>query len=123
MIDRKFFLRNLWRWKCGVAEESPHIDLDELRRTEWSFRFEELMRNRLVFGALRYGRLHASCKPPYDRVKASIQRLIHYDKTGNLEMLVDVANLCLLEFEEGRHPTRHFEEAGDNFQKVQVKDG
>ena len=33
------------------------------------------------------------------------RRLAAYGRTGNLEMLVDVANLCLLEFVEGRHPS------------------
>jgi hypothetical protein len=28
-------------------------------------------------------------------------------------MLVDVANLCLLEFEEGEHPRRHWQPTDD----------
>lgn len=89
------------------------ISLDELRQSEWSEAFERLMRNRLVMGALRYGRLGAAQKPRYDRVGAICKRINEYSKTGNLELLVDVANLALLEFEEGRHPKRHFSPVDD----------
>lgn len=71
------------------------------------------MRNRLAVGALRYGRIHAPGKPVYDRVSSILKRVQAYADTGNLELLVDAANLCLLEFEEGRHPKRHFEAADD----------
>jgi len=87
--------------------------LSELRRTEWSPEFERLMRNRLVMGAFRYGRLHAEGKPAYDRVSGALKRLELYRQTGNLECLVDVANMMLLEFEEGDHPGRHFRAADD----------
>lgn len=66
------------------------------------------MRNRLIQGALRYGRLHARNKPQYDRIRGARKRLAQYEETGNLELLVDVANMMLLEFEEGQHPRRHF---------------
>ena len=123
-MDRSFFLRNLWRWKCGLPEEpepDERIDFEELRKTEWAPEFEQLMRNRLLLGSIRYGKLGAPGKPQYDRIAASIKRLRHYEETGNLEMLVDVANFCLLEFVEGRHPNRHLEEPGDAFEKVKVK--
>lgn len=100
------FLRARWLEWAGV-EASPWPDpqcassLEELRETEWSPRFEALMRNRLVIGALRYGRLHAPGKPKYDRVASMIRRLQEYDRTHNKELLVDVANLCLLDYEEG----------------------
>ena len=66
----------------------------DLRRSEWSPEFEQLMRNRLAMGAMRYGRLHAVGKPAYDRVPSMARRLQQYAETGNLELLVDVANLC-----------------------------
>ena len=82
--------------------------LSELQETEWSRSFEMYMRNRLIIGALRYGCLHASGKLKYDRITSIIKRVTEYKKTGNLEHLVDIANLALLEFEEGEHPKRHF---------------
>jgi hypothetical protein len=71
------------------------------------------MRNRLIMGAIRYGRLNAPDKRQYDRVGSIIERAKIYMETGNCELLVDIANLALLEFEEGRHPNRHFE-GGDS---------
>lgn len=102
--------------RAGLGAPPPQVDaqakLRELYATQWSPRFEELMRNRLVMGAMRYGRLHAPGKKQYDRVASVKKRVQLYAETGNLEHLVDVANECLLEFEESRHPQRHFG-AGD----------
>lgn len=92
---------------------TPAAELTELRRTEWSPDFERRMRNRLILGALRYGRLHGEGKPQYDRIAAIRARADLYARTGNLEHLVDIANLALLEYEEGDHPLRHWT-AGDD---------
>lgn len=85
----------------------------ELTKTEWSPEFEKLMRNRLIIGALRYSRLNAKNKPKFDRIECMIRRLNDYKKDGNDEHLVDVANLALLEFEEGCHPNKHFNSIDD----------
>lgn len=95
---------NLWRWKAGVEEINPErkASLCILKETEWSLKFEQLMRNRLIMGAIRYGRIGAKDKPVYDRISSIEKRLEKYKKTVNKEHLVDVANLCLCEFEEGQ---------------------
>jgi hypothetical protein len=59
-------------------------------------------------GALRYGRLREIGKVKYDRLGSIKKRLDLYIKTGNDELLVDISNLCMLEFEEGVHPNKHF---------------
>ena len=96
------------------------ITLDELQQTEWSVDFEKLMRNRLVMGALRYGRIGAKGKPKYDRINSMIKRLIKYQEDGNKEFLVDVANLCLLEFVESNHPKQHFSSIDDGDHVVEL---
>jgi hypothetical protein len=82
-----------------------------LRESEWSIEFEHLMRNRLLVGSFRYGKMRSK------RNEASLtkfhlnyirDKLERYRFTGNTEMLVDVANLCLVEFEIGDHPKKHF---------------
>jgi hypothetical protein len=73
----------------------------ELVKSEWSERFEQLMRNRLIVGAFRYGLLHWRSKPVWDRIGKAKEKLVAYERTRNKELLVDVANLMLLEFEEG----------------------
>jgi hypothetical protein len=102
--------------RLGIDPEpapGPHIGVVDLRRTEWSAEFEQLMRDRLVMGALRYGRLGVPGKPQYDRTADVIRRVKKYAATGNLEHLVDVANLALAEYVEGRHPKRHFNSVDD----------
>lgn len=91
----------------------PVLRLEDLLRSEWSEDFEARMRARLVMGALRYGRMHARGKPVYDRLPSIRKRLDYYSRDGNLEHLVDAANLCLLEYEEGVHPLKHWNAADD----------
>ena len=88
--------------------------LDDLKRTEWSPRFEELMRNRLVMGAFRYGKLKGGGKVSYDQLSAMKKRLQDYEETGNTENLIDVANLALIEFELGNHPNKHWSPTDDS---------
>ena len=90
-------------------------DLPSLRQSEWSPRFERLMRNRLIMGAFRYGTFNEKkCSPArYQYAKDAARRLEAYRDTGNTEILVDVANMCLLEFEFGQHPMRHFRAVDD----------
>ncbi len=111
---RDLFLNNLWRDMCGLPEiEEPHFDIDKLRETEWSPRFERFMRNRLVVGAFRYGLINAPNKRQWDRMGRIKVECDLYAEDGNLERLVDIANMCLLEFEEGKHPKRHFKALDD----------
>lgn len=97
------------------------MSLQELQKSEWSELFEQLMRNRLVMGAFRYGRLGAEGKSQFDRVEYMERCLQKYKETGNLECLVDIANLALVEFVEGKHPQRHFHTEEDGKEHAQVK--
>lgn len=94
---------------------------DELRESEWSREFEELMRVRLAMGAFRYKRLLPGVPNGYDNVGSAIERLKLYQETGNLEHLVDAANLALVEFATGQHPQRHFASADDGVHTQAVK--
>lgn len=97
-----------------LAKLDPRFSYKNLVQSEWSPNFEQLMRNRLIMGALRYGLLNDTAnKPSYDRMASIKKRADKYAETGNLEFLVDMANLCLLEFEEGQHPNKHFHAVDD----------
>lgn len=85
----------------------------ELCKSEWSPRFEKLMRNRLLVGAFRYGKLNDPNKPEWDRIERIERCCKNYKETGNTEHLVDGANMFLLEFEEGKHPNKHFKASDD----------
>jgi hypothetical protein len=87
--------------------------LSQLRQTEWSPEFERLMRNRLLMGRFRYGKMDDPAKGNFDCIKSAIQRLTKYLETGNKELLVDASNLCLVEFVHCRHPNAHFSATDD----------
>ena len=76
---------------------------------EWSDEFEKLMRNRLLMGAFRYGLLGKENRPRYDRIGSIRKRIDAYEDDGNLEHLVDIANLCLCLFIENKHSKGCFE--------------
>jgi len=100
---------------AGVIEKNKIPDLNILRKTEWSPRFERLMRDGLLLGAFRYGLLNALSKKQFNRMKDIRDRSKLYEQTGNTEYLVDMANMCLLEFEEGLHPNKHFRRTDDGY--------
>lgn len=89
------------------------VTLDELKRTEWNREFEKHMRDRLIIGGLRYGRMGSGEKKQYDFTGATERCMQRYRETGNLEFLVDAANNCMLEFVESKHPKRHFRATDD----------
>lgn len=113
------FIENLWRWKCGmpeikiIIEPPPRLNYNDLKKTEWCKNFEMLCRNRMIMGAFRYGKLFDKNKYKYDRIESIKRRINDYEKTGNTENLVDIANLCRCEFIEGAHPNRHFKSIDD----------
>ena len=87
----------------AVADTQRLPSLNSLRQTERSERFERYRMNRKVIGAFRYGLLSPSGKPEFDRAPDMIRRLKAYQRDRNAEHLIDVANLCEMEFIEGRH--------------------
>ena len=110
------------RLTSGVHTDRPGTkreSLESLRRSEWSPEFERFMRNRLIMGRFRYVRMDEN-GDQYDRIGSAIDRLGKYQKSGNLEHLIDVANLCLREFVNCQHPSKHFDakDDGDHVESV-----
>ena len=95
--------------------------LDALRETEWSVLFEKYMRNRLIMGALRYGRMRAE-RAPYDHIADIRHRALKYLSDGNQEHLVDIANLALLEYvRHCCHPKPVFHTLDDGEHTKEIK--
>ena len=109
------FFQNAWRWKLGLpeVENNPVPDFHLLQKSEWSQDFENHMRARLIQGAFRYGLMGSKDKPKFDRMESILKRVKKYNETGNIEFLVDIANLALLEYVEGDHPKKHFKSIDD----------
>lgn len=107
----QFLLMNLWRRAARLPEleAPPRVEMS----AQWSPEFESLMRNRLIVGAFRYGAIGSQGKKQYDRTGAIAKRIAEYERTGNLELLVDVANLALLEYIESARVDRHFASVDD----------
>jgi hypothetical protein len=106
-----WFFRQAWRRVAGLPEESSpsaRPSLECLRRTQWNERFEQLMRNRLVMGAFRYGTFAEQGQTRHANVPSIQQHLEAYQESGNAEHLVDIANLALVEFTLPSHPQSHF---------------
>lgn len=83
-------------------------DVSTYDKYSWSIYFERLMRNRLVIGAMRYGVQGGPKLKNYDRIKGMEKRLSQFKETGNMDCLIDVANLAMLESYESQHPNFHF---------------
>lgn len=85
--------------------------LSQLLDSERCAEFEKLRMNRKVVGRYRYGLMSRTEDTNYDRVGSIIKRLQEYQATGNMENLVDITNLCELEFAHSNHPNAHFDAA------------
>lgn len=103
---RDSILRNSGYYKTPSPEE--------LRKSEWSVKFENLMKNRLVMGALRYGIIQDESRSRGQKRTDYMQKKLDlYVEDGNAEHLVDIANFCIAEFREENHPKFHFNAKDD----------
>lgn len=101
MKSAKSFLLDLWRDLTGLPPVNDS-EFELMKATEWSPRFEQLMRNRLLMGSLRYQTFAEKRKKfNYDCAAEAIKRVEKYQKDGNKEHLVDASNMLLLQFEFG----------------------
>ena len=96
---------------CGQVNVPK--DMAMLLCTQWSDEFERLRKNRMIMGRFRYGNLKGQKAGEFDNVESMIRRLREYQKTGNQENLVDVANICMVEFVSKGHPDAHFTATDD----------
>jgi len=134
MIDRNYnpqdkaknILNESWRqtdyykfWKPKCIPPAPRpwqlrkLTIKQLYKTQWSKEFEQLMKNRLIAGAFRYGPLNEQNPKDTDQITNAIERLKRYQKTGNAEYLIDSANLCLVAFVFKEHPNFHIANIDD----------
>lgn len=132
-LDTHALLRRRLHDQAGLLHEVKGYDLAKLAETQWSEYFwslvlrrlhatpffftandrlhlaETYMRNRLLMGAFRYGSFQEQRGRGrrHDNIPSALRRLRRYrtEKKGNLERLIDAANLCLVEFvAPGSHP-------------------
>lgn len=92
--------------RAGVIKPPLAPTLEEIRRTQTCPEFEELRSNRMVMGYFRYGEMYSQPKGKYDNMTSIEKRVKKYRETKNKEYLVDIANICMVEFVTG---DGHFE--------------
>lgn len=98
------------------------IPYEVMRDTQWSTRFEQYMRNRMIMGGYRYGRIDDNTGPKFDSVGSAIERARLYLRDGNQEHLVDIANLALVEFIRGCcHPNPHWSPIDDGYHTEELR--
>lgn len=89
-------------------------DISEVLKTEFSEKFLDGMRNRMVVSFYKYGFI-ADAFPSKVQAIASLQdRLRKYAETGNTEWLIDAANFAMIEFMHPTHPDAHFAGTDDD---------
>lgn len=89
----------------GVEPPAAPVPLEAVRARNAArlATFEAYRQNRLGFGFYRY---EINGTRPHRNVESCLDRLRAYLADGNLEHLVDVANLCAIEFTcPGSHPS------------------
>ena len=75
-------------------------DFEQILKTEYSDRFDQIRKNMMVMSYYKYGPM----KDNYDKFKCMDalgnieKRIAKYKETGNTEFLADVANFAMIEF-------------------------
>lgn len=67
--------------------------VNKVKKYHWSDTFIERMRNRMIVGAYRYGLKVKDDLPSFIRT-----RLKEFEDTKNSELLIDIANVCMIQF-------------------------
>jgi hypothetical protein len=102
--------------RAGYVERSkcpPAPSYDELWNTQWCYEFATYMRNRLIMGFFRYGDIHKNNTTTEAKIASIRKRVDLYEQNGNLEHLVDIANIAMVEFMHSTHPKKHFDSVDD----------
>jgi hypothetical protein len=115
---RKHLARSIRPDPRSTLNEDPskgdRPSLDSLRNTEWIPQFEQYMRNRLIMGACRYETFQEKMKGNnYECLRYIRDKCDEYEKTHNLECLVDLANVAMIEFGAPHFPDAHFTPGDD----------
>lgn len=77
--------------------------------SENSEQFHQGMVDRMGMSYFKYGRVAEAYPEKVDAIASLKARLDKYDRTGNTEFLMDVANFAMIEFMHPRHQDAYFE--------------
>ena len=82
---------------------------EEILKRDYSEEFDTLRKNRMVTSHYKYGWVSENYPTGLASAVGSLKkRLELYEKTGNREWLLDVANFAMIEFMFPVHPDAHY---------------
>lgn len=85
------------------------MNADEILKTEYSNRFDEIRKNAMIAGYYKYGPVSKDYSTGNMNAMKTMELCIQkYKDTGNTEYLADAANYCMLEFMYPQHPKAHY---------------
>lgn len=79
---------------------AEHKTREEILKTEYSYRFDEIRKDMMEVSYYKYGPLQKNYEEHkcMDAIANAKKRIEMYERTGNTEYLADVANFCMIEF-------------------------
>jgi hypothetical protein len=109
---RERLLRNVNAQECWLKAEATPVDMAGMSELQWDSEewqyILSLMRNRMIVGGFRYGPTPTQKRRAFDNISDIKRRLGLYEDEGNMEHLVDAANVTILECLKKSHPNFHF---------------
>lgn len=82
--------------------------------SEFSQTFAQGMADRMSMSYYKYGKVAEAYPSHVDAIASLKLRLDKYERTGNTEWLMDVANFAMIEFMHPRHEKAHFAATDSN---------
>lgn len=118
MVTSHDIMRERLLLQAGVIKPAPipRYTLAEMEALQWGEEWQyilSLMKNRMVMGGYRYGPTKLQKPREFDNVADTKRRLDLYEADGNMEHLVDAANICIIECLKKSHPNFHFNPTDD----------
>jgi len=88
---------------------------EEILKTEYSEKFDELRKNRMIVSFYKYGRLKTNAgEKLVNEIESLKLRVKKYEETGNTEFLADIANFAMIEFMCPQHPNAYYKATDSN---------
>ena len=116
-IMRERLLINVAAETYWQKADALPVDKKAMEDMQWgSDEWQEvltLMKNRMSFGGYRYGPHKTQKSQAFDNIADIHRRLNLHDKSGNMEHLVDSANICIIACLKKVHSNFHFESIDD----------
>ncbi len=116
-IMRERLLRNVNACDFWQKADATPIDMSAMVELQWDSEEWQhilfLMKNRMLMGGYRYGPTPLQKPREFDNIADIKKRLDLYEVEGNMEYLIDAANITIIECLKKSHPKFHFNPTDD----------